>query len=950
MPTREQVRRAIKAIKRYADYEYFFNELKSPDWIGPLLQEDMFKKPPEPIREDSFIRFPLWPESRYLARVAGKAPELVLKVIRQIPETENVRVHEDFIDAALLMPPALAGKLVDQATRWLNSPYELLLPHKLGELLGHLARGRQIEPALKLARELLELRAPSVPAGETEDFGREPQPRFREYEYKRILKRQIPILVGAAARPTADLLAEILENANRIAVRDQSSPRDGERLLDDYSYVWRPAIEEHEQNHGYDIRDPLVTALRGALESVAAGEPTGLSRLVLNLEQRRWLIFYRFALYLLSRFPKGARAALVERATDEWRFDDSRLRHEYGSLLRSCFRGLPKNAQARILTLIDAGPPLDSFKVRASEHYGRPPSEEEIDRYVKHWKLEKLALIGNQQLPASWQQRYAEWTRDVGEPEHPDFPVYSGATWVGPTSPKTSADLASMSVSEIISFLATWEPTQAWMSPSREGVGRQLEAVVASEPQRFVEQAEAFEALHPAYVSALLSGLRDAGKDKTFDWRPVLRLCEWVIGRSAEDANAVRSPADIEEEPDWRWARRAVANLVERACLTGPSQAPIELRAQLWSVVLPLTSDIEPTPEYEARYGGSNMDPSTLALNTTRGKAIHAVMRYASWVRHAATQGQPGTSIEIPEVWTALHEHLDPLRDPSPAIRSVYGQWLPWLISWDRTWVESHLRLIFPREDTLARLRDAAWDSYVIFSPAYNDAFEVLRGEYRAAIDRMNRPREGRELGDPIEKLGEHLIVFYWRGRLSDTDELLVGFYKNASASVRRHVMRFAGISLENTKDEVPSDILERLKSFWLWRVEQLRTSQDARGFEELAEFGWWFASGKLESEWALDQLSTALALAGRVEPENQVLEKLAAVASEIPRRAMQLLRAMIERATEPGRVLAWTDEIRGILTAALKSKQRPAAEMATDLIHDLGARNVRDYADLLKT
>src|SRR5207249_148954 len=130
MPTREQVRRAIKAIKRYADYEYFFNELRSPDWIGPLLQEGMFKKPPGPIREGSFIRFPLWPESRYLARVAAKTPELVLKVIRQIPETENVRVHEDFIDAALLMPPALAGKLVDRATRWLNSPYELLLPHK----------------------------------------------------------------------------------------------------------------------------------------------------------------------------------------------------------------------------------------------------------------------------------------------------------------------------------------------------------------------------------------------------------------------------------------------------------------------------------------------------------------------------------------------------------------------------------------------------------------------------------------------------------------------------------------------------------------------------------------------------------------------------------------------------------------------------------------------------
>src|SRR5262249_21982664 len=153
--------------------------------------------------------------------------------------------------------------------------------------------------------------------------------------------------------------------------------------------------------------------------------------------------------------------------------------------------------------------------------------------------------------------------------------------------------------------------------------------------------------------------------------------------------------------------------------------------------------------------------------------------------------------------------------------------------------------------------------------------------------------------------------------------------------------MRFIGISLENTAEEVASDILERLKAFWFLRVRHLKTSQDVRGFEELAEFGWWFASGKLALEWTVEQLSTAIALAGRVEPESQVLEKLAAVASDIPLRAVQLLRAMIERAAEPTRILVWTDEIRGILTTALDSKQRRAAEMATDLIHELGARNI---------
>ena len=45
-----------------------------------------------------------------------------------------------------------------------------------------------------------------------------------------------------------------------------------------------------------------------------------------------------------------------------------------------------------------------------------------------------------------------------------------------------------------------------------------------------------------------------------------------------------------------------------------------------------LTNDPEPTPEYEEKYGGSNMDPAHIAINTTRGEAMHAVVYYGCWV------------------------------------------------------------------------------------------------------------------------------------------------------------------------------------------------------------------------------------------------------------------------------------------------------------------------------
>ena len=92
----------------------------------------------------------------------------------------------------------------------------------------------------------------------------------------------------------------------------------------------------------------------------------------------------------------------------------------------------------------------------------------------------------------------------------------------------------------------------------------------------------AFEALHPAYVSALLSGLRDAGKDETFDWRPVLRLCEWVIGRSAEEGSAAAavSWSSNRRFMDVSWLRRsgrgptrACGQILQRATRSGRDTA-----------------------------------------------------------------------------------------------------------------------------------------------------------------------------------------------------------------------------------------------------------------------------------------------------------------------------------------------------------------------------------------
>ena len=128
MPKPESIDRALREIEKgYAEYAYFFERLNSAAWLQPLADRGRFRLPPPPITEGQYIRFPLWPESRYLARMAGipEAQETVLKIALAIPASENSRVHDDIADIALSLLPAQAARLVPQICGSIQYPVKL---------------------------------------------------------------------------------------------------------------------------------------------------------------------------------------------------------------------------------------------------------------------------------------------------------------------------------------------------------------------------------------------------------------------------------------------------------------------------------------------------------------------------------------------------------------------------------------------------------------------------------------------------------------------------------------------------------------------------------------------------------------------------------------------------------------------------------------------------------
>ena len=954
-PTPEQVAKAVALLGRSEQYRYFFDRLENPEWIRPLRQRGFFLSPPQPVRDEvkGTIRFPPWPESRYLARMAKHVPQTVLEIALEITPTENVSVHEDLADAAISMPPAMAARWVVEELRWTEQQESLsfLLPEKLGALVAHLAQGSQGEAALDLARSLLSvLPDPRRGAEKDETYRLPPAPRarFDDWTYGQILKKHLPILITATKVAALNLLCDILDSAVRLSRR-----QDEDEDSDDYSYVWRPAIEDHPQNRpreGAELRKQLVTAVRDAAEKLALDDPSIVPNIVRTFEDRPRRIFHRLALHLLRRFPEMDPSFVADRLTDRARFDEFELSHEYALLLRDRFRYLLPNEQNKILRWLEEGPDIEQFKESREEWTGTRPTDEEAERYARAWRLTRLALIRDD-LPEGLRRSYDEWVAELGEPEHPDFASYRTGTWVGPTSPKGAEDLRSMTIEEMVGFLKSWQLSWEPGEPSPEGLGRVLAPLVASDPERFAVAASQFKGLDPTYVRAFLSGFRDATSEKkSFPWPPLLDLCKWILEQPREGTVRRAEYADL--DPGWGWTRKTIADLLSRGFTAGPAEIPFELRTTSWQVLCALTEDPDPT-----RDAGSGMDPATLSINSTRGEAMHATVRYALWVRRRIQEGTGGGERvrrgfrEMPEVDEVLDLHLDPDRDPAPAIRAVYGQWFPWLVLLDPEWARSRVSRIFPSEESSRELHDSAWETYILFCAPYDNVFELLREGYIRAVDRIGVvTRERRDLGDPEERLAEHLMTFYWRGKFSlEEGGVLDRFFVNASDVLCGYALDFVGQSLQNTKGEVDPEILGRIQTLWGKRLDVVRrVLYPVSHTNELAAFGSWFASAKFDDSWAMTQLTQSLELAGKTEPDYIVVERLAAVARAMPAQAVDCLRLIVQADKEGWTIYGWREHARAILAIALQSTDSTTRQAATALVNRLGERGYRDFRDLL--
>lgn len=560
---------------------------------------------------------------------------------------------------------------------------------------------------------------------------------------------------------------------------------------------------------------------------------------------------------------------------------------------------------------------------------------ETIKRCVEY-ALRGKALTGD--LKAIHDTLYTEFEKIIKQPAvrfSGEFDTVVGSSGIAQEEFETLDDDA------LIEKLKTYEPSSSLFS-DREALGKNVEVAAKNNPDRFIALLPKIADTKYLYLNSVINEF----------WTNIDGLSAKQIGKVAVALKPIfnTEPKETEESRDYyKWARASATRFAEKAFDKNNSEKSERITATeanaVLDLVLILTRDTEPSLEYEADEKRS-LDPTSLSINTIRGQAMHALIHAMAW----ASRNKADEEF-MDEIFAELDWHLVKENDPTQTIRAVYGWHFPMMWGNREEWAMSNKGTIFS-DDELGRV---AADAYVSFSRVHPDAIKILGDVFERQISRLaTEPDEKRNniTTEGLRHLVQHLSLHYWYGQLDLSDgSIMKKMLDKAHAKHLSEAINFIGFRLYKANQnglEVTDEELTRLAVLWEYVVALVKKEDSKK--EALEDFGAWFASGKFDDDWSLDQLLEALKLVGSVDLDFAVLERLEKLVATHPTKAVDIIDAMVDGATRDRWAIGtWRDNAVSILKAAYNSDNTTTKQAAKALANKLVNKGYEEYRDVTK-
>jgi hypothetical protein len=342
------------------------------------------------------------------------------------------------------------------------------------------------------------------------------------------------------------------------------------------------------------------------------------------------------------------------------------------------------------------------------------------------------------------------------------------------------------------------------------------------------------------------------------------------------------------------------------------------------------------------------------ALNSSRGRAVGAILDYAHWIAEHIQQAKDGREI-VPGGFTAMQEVKQMLEwnieNPSYAASAMIGSRIGLLYWIDERWLSEHAARIFNLEKHQINPIDAsgwvAWNTFLVWVQPFIEYYQIFRSQYSQAIAQISsmKPRDA-SYREPVRRLGEHLIILYGRGQLSldDDEQLVQRFFSQASPEIRVHIIEFMANTLRR---EAPlgGDVIKRFQSLWDFYWPKYGRQDSTHKAKN--RIGSWFESKEFPTEWYLQRLQEFVEIATSADLDRAVVDRLAEIASNDIAHATAILNLMLPAAEGSWRLWSWHEPAKTILQVAMTADE-PTRKLARQVINRLGRRGLTDFGDLL--
>ncbi len=943
-PTNLDVEIAISLIKKEAQYNYFFRNLKYPLWLDPLKEKGFFNNTQEPIEENGSIIIPNWVESKYLIAISEKRPLDVLNIIKALSSTNNFKIHIDFIDAALKMPVELSKKLIIDIKAWLENPYKIfsILPRKLMKFIIKLASEGCISESFDLMDKILYFKKEKRGIDNLKvNLPPKVISNFDDYIYKEIcielknffkIDYSIRILEFFCNKLNLAISLYLEENVNKHN--------------DDLSIYWYKSISRGNLSEIYDIKKILVNSVNDILIYIAKKEDIDTYNSAIQIIKKfQYLIFRRLELYIYNEFFEISRIYINGLILNEILFENSNKVVEYIELLQSKFFKFDLEVQKFFIRMIIDGPNLEIFKKSFNEIYKKEPNKEELRAYVKRWKIEKFYPIF-EYLPNKLRVEY-DLTEETLERYNPLQYIFPQVQF-GFKSPIKIEELKKKSDEDIISFLENFEDSSNFFESSVEGLGRNISRIIEDNPQKISQLMSRFTTSEKLvrYIPYVIIGYNDSlKKNKIFDWEPIIHLCEIILNKKEFKFHKIFNDNDFNN------LKLYIGWLFQNGLWDIQNEVPFSKKKRIWSIIEILLKDKNPTYAEELQNLKLNSNPSTMALNTVRGIAVILVINYALWIkRNQINQAQLENQVK-----NVLEKFLDIKFERTLTIRSVYGNYLNRLLYLDKSWTIDNLKLIFPKDLALQEYWEAAWSAYISYNNFVIETYKIIRKEYTRALDLLDETRIWiKNVKFSAQNLANHLIIAYLNGLedLKSNDSLLLKFYNKANPRLFSIPILFIGHNLkEIRKLDNFKEILPKLKSLWIFRLSEARRIKNKNLFmKELTSFSLWFTNSIFDDEWVVDKYKNTLKLIdGSIDVYYSVLDEFLKYINKYPEEIIDCIQLIISNEIEKHKYLIYTEKYKLIFLKAKSLNNEFINKKLDEIFLLLGSFGQLDFRELRK-